>query len=105
MLISLGIMFITGIIAGYACRLVKLPSLIGMLIVGVLLNALGLLDAQILNISGDLRELALVIILIRAGLSLSIADIKKVGRPAVFMSFVPALFEIGAYIKSAFLCF
>ncbi len=98
MLPSLGIIFMSGLIAGYACKLIKLPSLIGMLVAGIALNALGLLNYEILEISPDLRQLALVIILIRAGLSLSIADVKKVGRAAVLMSFVPAIFEITGYV-------
>ena len=78
----------------------KLPSLLGMLITGIILGpyVLNLLDSSILNISADLRQIALIIILTRAGLNLDIQDLKKVGRPAFFMCFVPALFEIGGML-------
>lgn len=96
MLTSLALIFILGILLGSIFNKLKLPRLIGMLMTGIILGpyALNLLDASILSISADLRQLALIIILIRAGLSLNISDLKKVGRPAILMCFVPACFEI-----------
>jgi len=96
MLTSLALIFILGILLGSIFNKLKLPRLIGMLMTGIILGpyALNLLDASILSISSDLRQLALIIILIRAGLSLNISDLKKVGRPAILMCFVPACFEI-----------
>lgn len=81
---------------GWFCKKIKLPSLTGMIITGILLgpNLLNLIDSSILNISSDLRRIALIIILMRAGLSLDLDDLKKVGRPAVLMCFIPACFEI-----------
>jgi NhaP-type Na+/H+ or K+/H+ antiporter len=78
----------------------KIPGLIGMLIVGIVLGpfVLDLLDDSILTVSGDLRTLALIIILLKAGLSMDLSDLKKVGRPAILMSFVPASFEIIAFL-------
>ena len=96
MLTSLALIFLTGMILGGIFSKLKLPGLLGLLITGILLGpyALDLLDASILGISADLRELALIIILIRAGLSIDINDLKKVGRPAILMCFVPACFEM-----------
>lgn len=96
MLTSLALIFLLGLMLGSIFNKLKLPSLLGMIITGMILSpyALNLLDSSILGISGDLRQLALVIILTRAGLSLDIGDLKKVGRPAVLMCFVPACFEI-----------
>ena len=98
MLTSLALIFLVGMLLGSIFTRLKLPSLLGMLITGVVLGpyALNVIDGSILNISADLRQLALVIILTRAGLSLDIAELKKVGRPAVLMCFVPACFEIAA---------
>ena len=81
----------------------KLPRIIGMLLVGILIGpyALGLLDPTILSISDDLRKLALMLILLRAGLSLDLGDLKRVGRPAVLMAFVPATFEVLAVLLTA----
>lgn len=81
----------------------KLPSLLGMIITGMILSpyALNLLDPSIMGISADLRQVALVVILTRAGLSLNIEDLKKVGRPAILMCFVPACFEIVGVILIA----
>jgi len=78
----------------------KLPGLIGMLIVGIILGpfVFDLLDDSILTISSDLRTMALIIILLKAGLSINIHDLKKVGRPAMLMSFIPAGFEIMAFL-------
>ena len=96
MLTSLALIFLCGMILGAISRKLKLPSLIGMLMVGIILGpyVLNLLDESILSISPDLRQLALIIILTRAGLSLDIDDLKKIGRPAVMMSFIPACFEM-----------
>lgn len=100
MLTSLALIFIFGITLGWIFEKIKLPRLIGMLLNGILLGpyVLNLLDPSILGISADLRQLALIIILIKAGLSLNIADLKKVGRPALMMSFIPASFEIMAVV-------
>lgn len=100
MLTSLALIFISGIFAGEAARRLKLPPLFGMLLAGMLLgpSCLNLLSDSMLSLSAELRQLALVIILLRAGLSLEINDLKKVGRPAVLMCFLPACFEITAMI-------
>lgn len=96
MLTSIALIFLCGLLLGSIFDKLKLPSLLGMIITGLILSpyALNLLDESILNISGDLRQLALVIILTRAGLALDIKDLKKVGRPAVLMCFIPACLEI-----------
>lgn len=96
MLTSLSLIFIVGLSLAALCKMVKLPRIIGMLITGVVLGpfVLDLFDSSILGISSELRQMALVIILIKAGLSLNIKDLKKVGRPALLMSFVPVVFEI-----------
>ena len=96
MLFSLTLIFLSGIILGSIFNRLKLPQLIGMLLTGIILGPylLNLLDPKILSISTDLRQIALIIILTRAGLNLDINDLKKVGRPAVLMCFVPATFEI-----------
>lgn len=96
MLLSLALIFLCGMLLGKIFSLLKLPSLLGLIITGIILGpyCLNLLDRSILSISADLRELALIIILTRAGLNLDIEDLKKVGRPAILMCFVPASFEI-----------
>ncbi|MEG0396424.1 MAG: cation:proton antiporter [Oscillospiraceae bacterium] len=96
MLLSLALVFICGMALGGIFQKLKLPNLLGMLLTGVLLGPFGLnlLDESILNISADLRQIALIIILTRAGLNLDIKELRKVGRPAILMCFVPALFEI-----------
>lgn len=98
MLTSLAVIFLTGILLSQILKRVGLPSLIGMLLAGIIIGpyALNLLDSTILTISPDLRQLALVIILMRAGLSLDLNDLKKAGRPAMLLCFVPACFEIVA---------
>ena len=103
MLTSLALIFLAGLALAAVCRSLKLPRIIGMLAAGILLGpyVLNLFDASILGISADLRQLALVIILVKAGLSLNIEDLKKVGRPAILMSFLPALFEILAFVLLA----
>lgn len=99
MLTSLALIFLAGLAAAALCQLLHIPRILGMLAVGVALGpyALNLLDESILSISGDLRQMALVIILLKAGLSLNLDDLKKVGRPAVLMAFVPASCEILAF--------
>lgn len=96
MLTSIAIILLCGLMVGWMFNKIKLPSLLGMIIVGIILgpHGLNIIDDSILMISGDLRQIALVIILTRAGLSLDISDLKKVGRPAVLMCFVPACIEI-----------
>lgn len=96
MLISIALILLSGLFVDYIFRKMKLPGLIGMIIVGIVLGpyALNLIDSSILNVAGELRQIALVIILTRAGLSLDLADLKKVGRPAILMCFVPACTEM-----------
>ena len=96
MLLSFALILLLGGVAGRLFGRLKLPPLLGMLLVGIMMSpsVLNLLDPMTLDISGILRQIALIIILTRAGLSLSLRDLKKVGRPAIFMSFVPAIFEI-----------
>ncbi|MDO4731446.1 MAG: cation:proton antiporter [Clostridia bacterium] len=96
MLTSIALILLLGLGAGWLFSKMKLPSLLGMILVGILINphCLNLVDDSILLISGELRQIALVIILTRAGLSLNLADLKKVGRPAILMCFVPACIEI-----------
>lgn len=96
MLWSLALVFLGGLLAGEVFRRLRLPPLLGMLLVGIAFGpyALGLLDDSLLAISADLRKIALIIILTRAGLSLDIGDLRKVGRSAVLLCFVPATFEI-----------
>ena len=96
MLTSIAIILLLGLLAGWFFLKLRLPSLLGMILVGILLSphCLNLVDESILMISSDLRQIALVIILTRAGLSLNISDLKKVGRPATLMCFVPACIEM-----------
>ena len=96
MLLSIALILILGMFMGWLCQKIKLPSLLGMLITGIVLGPYGLnlLDGSILGISADLRKIALIIILTRAGLGLDISGLKKIGRPAVLMCFVPASFEL-----------
>lgn len=96
MLTSLAFIFLVGLAMAAVCQRLKLPRIIGMLITGILLGPymLNLLDTSILSISAELRQMALIIILIKAGLSLNLSDLKKVGRPAIMMSCVPASCEI-----------
>jgi NhaP-type Na+/H+ or K+/H+ antiporter len=98
MLFSLALMFLCAIALSGIMQKIKLPGLVGMLFTGIILGpyALNLIVPEILNISADIREIALIVILTRAGLALNIEDLKKVGRPAVLMCFVPASFEIAA---------
>ncbi|MDD6992270.1 MAG: cation:proton antiporter [Oscillospiraceae bacterium] len=100
MLFSLAVIFLVGLSAAEIVKLLKLPRIIGMLAAGIVVGpyVLDLLDPTILGISSELRQMALIIILVKAGLSLDLSDLKKVGRPAVMMSFVPACFEILGYV-------
>ena len=96
MLLSISLILILGMVMGWICRKMKLPALLGMLITGIILGPYGLnlLDGSILGISAELRKIALIIILTRAGLGLDLSGLKKIGRPAVLMCFVPASFEL-----------
>lgn len=96
MLLSISLILIVGMSMGWLCQRMKLPSLLGMLVTGVILGpyVLNLLDESILGISSELRKIALIIILTRAGLGLDVSGLKKIGRPAVLMCFVPASFEL-----------
>lgn len=103
MLTSLGLVLLLGMALGALAKRLGLPSLVGMLIAGMVLGpyALNLLSPTLMEISADLRQLALIIILTRAGLSLDVATLKRVGRPAVLMCFVPACFEIAGMVLLA----
>ena len=96
MLTSIALIFLFGLVFGWIFSKLKLPSLVGMILLGILISpyALNLIDASILSVAADIRQIALVIILTRAGLSLDISDLKRVGRPAVLLCFVPACAEI-----------
>lgn len=100
MLTSLALIFLIGLGLSAICQKIGLPRIIGMLLAGILLgtHVLNWLDGSILGISADLRQMALVIILIKARLALDLEDLKKVGRPAVLMAFLPALCEIAAFV-------
>ncbi len=103
MLASLSLIFLVGLAMGATCQKLKMPRIIGMLVMGIVLGpyVLDFLDPSILSISSELRKLALIIILLKAGLSLDLKDLKKAGRPAILMSFVPATCEIAGYILFA----
>ena len=96
MLLSISLIFILGMSLGFICKKLKLPSLIGLLITGIILGpyVLNLIDGSILGISSELRKIALIIILTRAGLGLDVSGLKKIGRPAFLMCFVPATCEL-----------
>lgn len=103
MLASLSLIFLVGLAMGAICQKLKMPRIIGMLVTGIVLGpyVLDFLDPSILSISSELRKLALIIILLKAGLSLDLKDLKKAGRPAILMSFIPATCEIAGYILFA----
>lgn len=103
MLTSLALIFLLGLILGSIFKRLKLPSLLGMIITGIILSpyALNLLAPSLLEISADIRLFALIVILTRAGLSLNIDELKRVGRPAILMCFIPACFEIIAVVLIA----
>ena len=96
MLLSISLILLVGMSVGWICQKMKLPSLLGMLVTGMVLGPymLNLLDDSILGISAELRKIALIIILTRAGLGLDMSGLKKIGRPAVLMCFVPASLEL-----------
>lgn len=100
MLASLSLIFIVGLAMGAICQKLKLPRIIGILVTGIVLGpyVLDLLDPSILSISAELRKMALIIILLKAGLSLDLKDLKKAGHSAVLLSFVPASLEIAGYV-------
>ena len=102
MLLSIALILLVGMSMGWICKKIKLPSLLGMMITGMILGpyVLNLLDDSILGISAELRKIALIIILTRAGLGLDLSGLKKIGRPAVMMCFVPATFEIVGIVGS-----
>ena len=103
MLLSLSIIIFAGLMLGYVSNRIRLPAIVGMLVAGIVLGPHGLnvLDQSILAISSDLRKIALIIILAKAGLSLDIGDLKRIGRPAVLLCFVPASFEILVFLLFA----
>lgn len=103
MLTSLALIFLVGLCMAAICQKLKLPRIIGMLVTGMVLEpyVLDFLDSSILSISAELRKMALIIILLKAGLSLNLNDLKKVGRPAILLAFVPASFEIVGYVLFA----
>lgn len=96
MLLSVACIILVGLFMGWVCKKIKFPSLFGMIVGGIIIGpyVLDIIDDSILNISPDIRKIALIIILIRAGLKLKLSDLKKVGRPAILMCFLPACFEI-----------
>lgn len=96
MLFSIAVILLSGLFLGWLCKKINFPSLFGMIIAGVIIGpyCLNLIDSSILNISTEIRRIALIIILIRAGLKLNLSDLRKVGRPALLMCFLPATFEI-----------
>ena len=100
MLNSLALIILLGIVSAMILEKIKLPNIIGMLLVGIMLgpSMFNMLDESLLSISGDIKEIALIIILLKAGLSLDLTDLKKVGRPAVLLCFLPATFEILGFI-------
>lgn len=103
MLLSIALILLVGMSMGWICRKIKLPDLLGMLITGIVLGpyVLNVLDIKLLGISADLRKIALIIILTRAGLGLDLTSLKKIGRPAVLMCFVPATFELAGMLLLA----
>mgnify|MGYP000928588058 FL=1 len=107
MLLSIALIVILSLFISQIFHMIKLPKIIGMLITGIILGpfVLNMISPDILNISTDLRQIALIVILIRAGLSLDLEDLKKVGKSAVFLSFIPATIEMIAITVFAPLLF
>ena len=103
MIFSLGTVFLLGLISAFIFQKIHIPKLVGMLLTGILCGpyVLNILDSALLGFSAELRKIALIIILIKAGLSLRFCDLKKIGRPFLLMSFLPASFEIVAVILPA----
>lgn len=100
MLLSLAMIVLMGLVLGFVCKKIHLPALVGMIATGILLGpyVLNLIDPKVLNISSELRRIALIIILMRAGLSLNVKGLRQVGRSAILMCFLPAAFEMTAYV-------
>jgi NhaP-type Na+/H+ or K+/H+ antiporter len=108
MILSIGLILVVGFIVGALLSKIKIPGLVGMIILGLIIGpyCLGLIDDKVLAISTELRQIALVIILTRSGLNLDLDSLKKIGRPAVLMAFVPATCEIIAVaIIKMIMCF
>ena len=103
MLLSIGLIILVGLSFGWIVSKIRLPHIIGMLLAGILLGpyVLNVLDSSVIDMSGDLRKIALIIIIAKAGLSLDIMDLKRIGRPAVMLCFVPATFELIAFVLFA----
>ncbi len=103
MLLSIALIMLVGMAAAWLSKKIGLPGLVGMILTGVILGpcVLNLIDASILSISAELRKIALIIILTRAGLTLDLDDLKRAGRPALLMCFLPASFEILGMILAA----
>ena len=103
MLLSIGLIILVGILFGWIVSKISLPRIIGMLLAGILLGpyVLNVLDSSVIDMSGDLRKIALIIIIAKAGLSLDITDLKRIGRPAIMLCFVPATFELIAFVLFA----
>lgn len=92
MLQSLALILLLGLITSKLLEKIKIPGLVGMIISGILISSF--MDIKIINISSELRQIALVVILTRSGLSLNFKTLKKVGRPSIFLCFLPATFEM-----------
>lgn len=103
MLLSVGLIIIVGLSLGWLVSKIKIPRIVGMLAAGIILGpyVLNVLDSSVTDISGDLRKIALIIIIAKAGLSLDISDLKRIGRPAVMLCFIPATFELLAFVLFA----
>ena len=103
MLLSVALILVVGMFMGWLCRKIKLPALLGMLLTGILLGPYvsNRIDVSVLGISAELRKIALIIILTRAGLGLDLTGLKKIGRPAVMMCFVPATCELAGMMLIA----
>lgn len=103
MLLSIGMIILAGLLLGWIVSKIQLPRIIGMLLAGMLLGpyVLNVLDSSIIDMSGDLRKIALIIIIAKAGLSLDITDLKRIGRPAIMLCFVPATLELIAFVLFA----
>ncbi|MCR4924232.1 MAG: cation:proton antiporter [Lachnospiraceae bacterium] len=103
MLLSIALIILSGLLLGNICKKLRFPSLFGMIIAGIIIgpSVFNLIDPSILSISSEIRRIALIIILIRAGLKLDLSDLRKVGRPAILMCFLPACFEIGGMVMLA----
>lgn len=103
MLLSIGLIILTGLLMGWVFSKLHLPRIIGMLIAGIILGpqVLNVLDTSVISMSGDLRKIALIIIIAKAGLSLNISDLRRIGRPAVMLCFIPATLELLAFVLFA----